>query len=263
MAEATTDDDQPPRSSHAGELYRFQPVWWQKFPVYVLLVVGGLALVGGGVNLLTGGGRRPGSGVIGVVLIVVGIVIAGSLWRVAQSRVVITEQGLKIRNLVRSYHLSWDEIDGYERTNQHDLRLATGRRIHLKGMAYGPLGATARTEREAACLTTEIERHKQAQSSSSRDATPATLGLSGRAPRPPDVARDRWRAPLLQSVKPQPLARGRRSGIRPQRSRRARYAGGDMTFSRITVDPARMDGVPCIRGLRIPVAAVVGCSLMR
>ena len=51
------------------------------------------------------------------------------------SRVVITEQGLKIRNLVRSYHLSWDEIDGYERTNQHDLRLATGRRIHLKGMA--------------------------------------------------------------------------------------------------------------------------------
>ena len=31
-----------------------------------------------------------------------------------------------------------------------------------------------------------------------------------------------------------------------------------MTFSRITVDPARMGGVPCIRGLRIPVAAVVG-----
>jgi uncharacterized protein (DUF433 family) len=31
-----------------------------------------------------------------------------------------------------------------------------------------------------------------------------------------------------------------------------------MTFSRITVDPAQMDGVPCIRGLRIPVAAVVG-----
>jgi uncharacterized protein (DUF433 family) len=27
-----------------------------------------------------------------------------------------------------------------------------------------------------------------------------------------------------------------------------------MIFPRITVDPARMDGVPCIRGLRIPVA---------
>ncbi len=30
-----------------------------------------------------------------------------------------------------------------------------------------------------------------------------------------------------------------------------------MSFSRITVDPARMGGVPCIRGLRIPVATVV------
>ena len=31
-----------------------------------------------------------------------------------------------------------------------------------------------------------------------------------------------------------------------------------MTFSRITIDPAKMGGVPCIRGLRIPVATVVG-----
>jgi len=31
-----------------------------------------------------------------------------------------------------------------------------------------------------------------------------------------------------------------------------------MTFTRITVDPAQMGGVPCIRGLRIPVATVVG-----
>ena len=31
-----------------------------------------------------------------------------------------------------------------------------------------------------------------------------------------------------------------------------------MKFARITVDPARMGGVPCIRGLRIPVATVVG-----
>lgn len=29
-------------------------------------------------------------------------------------------------------------------------------------------------------------------------------------------------------------------------------------FSRITVDPNQMGGVPCIRGLRIPVASVVG-----
>jgi len=31
-----------------------------------------------------------------------------------------------------------------------------------------------------------------------------------------------------------------------------------MKFTRITVDPHQMDGGPCIRGLRIPVATVVG-----
>jgi uncharacterized protein (DUF433 family) len=31
-----------------------------------------------------------------------------------------------------------------------------------------------------------------------------------------------------------------------------------MRFTRITVNPAQMGGVPCIRGLRIPVATVVG-----
>lgn len=31
-----------------------------------------------------------------------------------------------------------------------------------------------------------------------------------------------------------------------------------MRFDRITVEPDKMGGVPCIRGLRIPVATVVG-----
>ena len=31
-----------------------------------------------------------------------------------------------------------------------------------------------------------------------------------------------------------------------------------MKFSRITVNPSQLGGVPCIRGLRIPVATVVG-----
>lgn len=31
-----------------------------------------------------------------------------------------------------------------------------------------------------------------------------------------------------------------------------------MTFTRITVSPDQMGGVPCVRGLRIPVATVVG-----
>lgn len=35
------------------------------------------------------------------------------------------------------------------------------------------------------------------------------------------------------------------------------YAHG-VTFTRITVSAEQMDGVPCLRGLRIPVATVVG-----
>ncbi len=31
-----------------------------------------------------------------------------------------------------------------------------------------------------------------------------------------------------------------------------------MKFARITIDPKQMDGLPCIRRLRIPVATVVG-----
>lgn len=31
-----------------------------------------------------------------------------------------------------------------------------------------------------------------------------------------------------------------------------------MKFNRVTVNPKQMGGVPCIRGLRIPVATVVG-----
>lgn len=31
-----------------------------------------------------------------------------------------------------------------------------------------------------------------------------------------------------------------------------------MDYARITINPAQMRGVPCIRGLRIPVAAVIG-----
>ncbi|MEW6739748.1 MAG: DUF433 domain-containing protein [Nitrospirota bacterium] len=31
-----------------------------------------------------------------------------------------------------------------------------------------------------------------------------------------------------------------------------------MKFTRITIDPEKMGGVPCIRGLRIPVATIVG-----
>lgn len=32
----------------------------------------------------------------------------------------------------------------------------------------------------------------------------------------------------------------------------------DMKYTRITVEPDKMGGVPCVRGLRIPVATIVG-----
>jgi len=31
-----------------------------------------------------------------------------------------------------------------------------------------------------------------------------------------------------------------------------------MSYARITADPQKMGGIPCIRGLRIPVAMIVG-----
>jgi uncharacterized protein (DUF433 family) len=31
-----------------------------------------------------------------------------------------------------------------------------------------------------------------------------------------------------------------------------------MKFTRITVDPKQMGGMPCVRGLRIPIATLVG-----
>jgi uncharacterized protein (DUF433 family) len=34
--------------------------------------------------------------------------------------------------------------------------------------------------------------------------------------------------------------------------------GGMKALARITVDPAQMDGLPCVRNLRIPVATVIG-----
>jgi len=45
---------------------------------------------------------------------------------------------------------------------------------------------------------------------------------------------------------------GATSGLGPERRMAA------MRFTRVTVDPTQMGGVPCIRGLRIPVATVVG-----
>jgi uncharacterized protein (DUF433 family) len=39
-----------------------------------------------------------------------------------------------------------------------------------------------------------------------------------------------------------------------------RSGEGAIRFARITVDPRQMGGVPCVGGLRIPVATVVGMA---
>ena len=38
----------------------------------------------------------------------------------------------------------------------------------------------------------------------------------------------------------------------------ASFESTQMKFTRVTVNPNQMGGVPCIRGLRIPVATIVG-----
>jgi uncharacterized protein (DUF433 family) len=35
------------------------------------------------------------------------------------------------------------------------------------------------------------------------------------------------------------------------------FTGSEVQFTRITINPTQMGGVPCIRGLRIPVATVL------
>lgn len=42
--------------------------------------------------------------------------------------------------------------------------------------------------------------------------------------------------------------------------RTAGLPSGAMAFTRITARPEQMGGVPCIRGLRLPVATVVGMT---
>lgn len=58
----------------------------------------------------------------------------------------------------------------------------------------------------------------------------------------------------LRGLNPAPV----RAKIRRMRTRDRAQKRGRTTRPRVTVDPARMGGMPCIRGLRIPVATIVG-----
>ncbi len=71
----------------------------------------------------------------------------------------------------------------------------------------------------------------------------------------------------MSSIRVSPASGGARGTGRLQEDQASHRVGciGDqggysllMTFTRITVRADQMDGVPCIRGLRIPVATVVG-----
>jgi uncharacterized protein (DUF433 family) len=60
-------------------------------------------------------------------------------------------------------------------------------------------------------------------------------------------------APALSSA-PCPT----RSGLREAPGGSERRTIPDMAFERITIDPARMGGVPCLRDLRVTVSMVLG-----
>ena len=50
----------------------------------------------------------------------------------------------------------------------------------------------------------------------------------------------------------------RPGGMGVEWRRRRTVRANAMKFTRITVNPRQMGGVPCVRGLRIPIATVVG-----
>src|SRR6058998_3577845 len=81
----------------------------------------------------------------------------------------------------------------------------------------------------------------------------------GRRPgRGPDCARGR-RVHLYAGCDHGRASRqGARRSALPFRRRDPASADNAMKFTRITVNPKQMDGMPCIRGLRNPVATVVG-----
>jgi uncharacterized protein (DUF433 family) len=77
------------------------------------------------------------------------------------------------------------------------------------------------------------------------------------------------RDPTANGLGLDPAARGcapavSMAGPSPSRARSGSRASpgltypGSVAYERVTIDPAKMRGVPCIRGLRIPVAVVIG-----
>ncbi len=78
-------------------------------------------------------------------------------------------------------------------------------------------------------------------------AAAATARASGLTCKPPTT----FGTPSAESIR----ARSRRFR---RRSKQSHQEEARMKFERITIDSAQMGGVPCIRGLRIPVATIVG-----
>ena len=65
-------------------------------------------------------------------------------------------------------------------------------------------------------------------------------------------------APRARASEPKRLSGAMPSAPRHERIRAISHRREALGFTRITVNPKQMGGVPCIRGLRIPVATVVG-----
>jgi hypothetical protein len=88
-----------------GELLRLND--WEETGAWVLA---GAILLMGGLVALPVDGRAFGESIAGLILVGVGVMVAG----VAGSGVVVGQDGITVRRLLRSRYLTWSEIDHFE-----------------------------------------------------------------------------------------------------------------------------------------------------
>jgi len=105
------------------------------------VLAGALILIGGLIALPLDD-RSLGESIAGLVLIGVGTMIAG----VARSGLIVERQGITVRELIRSRHWTWAEVDHFEVKTP---LLKGALRIHLvDGRVISTTGLDGRSSRE-------------------------------------------------------------------------------------------------------------------
>jgi hypothetical protein len=139
--EATDSRGSLPRDLPEGELLRLND--WEEPGAWVLA---GAILVIGFLVALPVDGRGPGESVAGLAWIGVGLMVAG----VARSGLIVDRHGITVRELLRSRHWTWDEVDHFEVKTP---LLKGALRIHLvTGKVISTPGLDGRSRRER-CLS--------------------------------------------------------------------------------------------------------------